>query len=482
MRKKCKISLTEKPKRIYFLFPVYLVGGGETYVCRIMEYLIAYTDVKIGIIDFNDGMLTRTCKKFFANEDIHYIDYEDSCWTLDDDSIIFAGADHLGAIKPIIGKNIRIQVDVWEAVFGWDILFERKTKWKVAKLLKEYNGASFIDIGCYSAACRQLKQKFKELYMPLFYYTPQFKKYNKATPDNELNLVWLGRFAESKLYSIYNVIDNFARYSTNKKKVFRLIGNGPKEEEIKNYAKKYETVIQFEFPGVMTGENLSSYIQKNADIGVAMGTSMLNIGSLGVPCIALPQSEKTITITKFLWLQDMYGGCCGTPLEDNEIFRPMYDKLKPFDSMIDDVCKKGKRKEIGEAGRKFYKETYGSLEYCGGTFLETLCQTTMTYELLKKTLRFLPYNNVHGLSVCTFKFANIPFLKVKRFGNKSRYYLFGMQFMKIIHKMNKTKLYLFGIKCFEILSWGRYSYCEAVNQKIQEECKDKYAITSRIIK
>lgn len=494
-------TINGKPKRIYFLFPVYLVGGGETYACRMIEYLLAYTDIKIGVIDFKDGMLTRTCKKFFPKTDIDYIDYEKSRWTLDDDSIIFAGADHLGTIKHIIGKNIRIQVDVWEAIFGWDVLFERKTKWKIAKLLKEHNGASFIDIGCYLAACKQLKQKFKQLYMPLFYYTPKPKNYKKETPDNEVNLVWLGRFAGSKEEAIYNIIDNFAQYETTKKKVFHLIGNGPVENRIKEYTKKYSKNIKFIFPGVMTGEDLSSYIQKNADIGVAMGTSMLNIGSLGVPCIALPQSKERITIKKFLWLNDMYGGCCGTPLEDNEIFRPMYDKLQSFDSMVDDICKYGKRQEIGEAGRKFYEKSYGSLEYCGRTFLETLCQTTLTYELLKKALKFMPYNDVHGLAVQTYRFLHIPFLKAKRWGGKTRYFFFGLPILKMYFHGTKKKIYLFGvpfikfvkdshkssisilgIKIFDIYLWGRYAYYEATNSKVKKECKDKFAINQRIIK
>ncbi|MBQ8346327.1 MAG: glycosyltransferase [Alphaproteobacteria bacterium] len=472
----------KNPKRIYFMLPVYLVGGGETYVCRMMEYLIAYTDVKIGIIDFKDGMLSRTCKKFFPDEDIHYVDYEKNDWHLDDDSVIFAGADHLGCVKNIEGKNIRIQINVWESVFGWDILFEPRTKRAVAKLLKETNGAAFIDIGCYSAACKQLKQKFKELYMPLFFHTPEYAFYPKETPENEINLVWLGRFAGSKELSIYNIIENFAAYKTDKKKVFHLIGNGPLEDKIKNYAKKYEQEIRFIFPGVLTGEELPKYLQKNADAGVAMGTSMLNIGSLGIPCIAAAQSDAPITITKFLWLSDMYGGCAGTPLEDNEIFRPMYDKLKTFDQMLDDISKNGKRNEIGEQCRRFYLETYGSLENCGKTFLDCINQTTLSYESLKKTLRFLPYNDVNGLAVNTIRVLGIPVIKIKNHGNKTRCYLFGIKTIKIVHSPGKKKIYLFGIKLFDFIKWGRYAYDEATNPKVKKECKNKYAISERIVK
>ena len=32
----------------------------------------------------------------------------------------------------------------------------------------------------------------------------------KETPEDEINLVWLGRFAGSKEMSVYNIIQNFA--------------------------------------------------------------------------------------------------------------------------------------------------------------------------------------------------------------------------------------------------------------------------------
>ena len=493
------IENANKPKRIYFMFPVYLVGGGETYVCRMIEYLLAYTDIKIGIIDFTDGMLSRTCKKFFSNEDIHYIDYDQASWTLDDDSIIFAGADHLGCVKSIKGKNIRIQVDVWEAVFGWDILFEKKTKKAVAQLLKENNGASFIDVGCYIAACQQLKQEFKQIYMPLFYYTPKAKYYAKITPDSELNLVWLGRFAGSKKYAIYNIIDNFAAYKTSKKKRFHLIGNGPLEKDIKDYASKYSQDIEFIFTGVLTADDLTKYLQENADVGVAMGTSTLNIGALSIPVIMAPQSATPITIDKFLWLSDMEGGCCGTPLDDNKMFDGMYKKLKTFKSMLDDACDSKQRKAIAEEGQNLYTQTYGSIEYCGSKFLEAICQTTLTYEKLKKVLKFLPYNDKSGVAVQTYKFLGISFLKIKHHNGKVRYYLMGVPFMKFCYTFTKTKFYFLGIpffkikkegpknsfyflgiKVFETKWWGRYSFYESTNERIKEECKDKFAISERI--
>ena len=482
LEKDIKINSVREPKRIYFLFPVYLVGGGETYACRMMEYLLTYTGVKIGVIDFKDGMLTRTCKKFFADEDIHYVDYEETSWILDDNSIIFAGADHLGSIKPIVGKNIRIKVILLEGITGWSSLFESGMVEKIGKLLNKTNAICFIDKGCYVAGCKQLKQSFRESYVPLFFYTEQYKSYKKETSNNEINLVWLGRFAGSKEFSIYNIIENFSKYVTIKKKVFHLIGNGPVEDRIKQYAEKYSKDIQFIFPGVMTGECLSTYIQKKADIGIAMGTSTLNIGALGIPVILAHQSAKYFFTDKFLWLKDMYGYCAGTPMEDDKILPSNFKGLSTFEEMLNEVCEKGQREIIGKQCQQFYEQTFGSLKDIGVQFMQAVEQTTLTYEQLKKTLKFLPYNDINGLAVHTVRFLGIPFFKSKYFGNKIRYYLFGLPVMKIVSSSVRTKVYLLGIKLFDAFWWGRYGYWEAVNPKVKEECKDKYAITDRILK
>lgn len=470
-----------RPERVYFLFPVYLIGGGEIFVCRVIEYLCAYTDIKVGIIDFPDGTLSRTCRKFFADEDIDYIDYESAVWNLKDNSVIFAGADHLGTVKPLRGENVRICVIDWELTTGWDILFEKRTKKKIARLLKKTYGMCFMNAGCHMAGCDQLKQKFPENYMPLYFYAPEGKAYKKETPENEINLVWLGRFAGSKEFSIYNIIENFAKYKTDKKKVFHLIGNGPSEENIRTFAKQYEDKIQFVFPGILIGEEQVRYLKTKTDVGIAMGTSLLNIASHGIPTIVAHQSESAFSQNKFLYLQDIYGYCQATLMKNGKLYPPEYDKFLSFDHMLDDISENGKGKEIGEKCRRFYLENFSSLEKFGQAFVNVVSKTTLTYEMLKKTLRYLPYNDVHGLAVQTFCFKGIPFLKIRHHGNKIRFFLFGLEVAKIVRTDKEETLSVLKILKFNSFWWGRYSYWQAVNPQVKEECKNKYAITEKIL-
>lgn len=471
--------LKKNPKRIYFMMPVYLVGGGELLVCRIIEYLSLFTDIKIGVIDFPEGMLTRTCKKFFKNENIDYVDYNSDVWTLEDDSLIFCGADHLGCIKIVKGKDIRIKIILWEGVTGWDILFEKKTIKKIGKLLNKNHAITFIDSGCLVAGCKQLMQNFEQDYIPIYYYIPPYKILHRCKSDDTINLLWLGRFAGSKIYSIYNIIENFVYYKTKRKKIFHLIGNGPFESDLKNYCKNYSDQISFKFTGVLTGQELVNYIQLNADVGVAMGTSMFNIASLKIPVIMAHQSNRRFSSSNFNWLKDIDGHCLGTHLLNHELFRNQNEKKLPFDSMIREI-ELGNGNIIGQACFDIYEKKYGSLLHLGENFINSIQRTSLTWSMLKSTLKFLPYDDVNGIAVHYFKCLGLPIFKSIYHKNIIRLYIFGLYFMKICYKHHHRIIKFFNIEVWSDRWWGRYDYYEATNPKVRRECKDKFVISEKV--
>ena len=183
-------------KHVYFLEPNYCFGGGGELYVRIIEYLIRFTKIKVSIIDFKDGILSRTCKKFFLKEDIEYIDYLSHQWNLEDHSIIFIAERLLGCI-PYIGEDIKISMIFWETCIDWNVLFERKLIPNIGALLNQHHALNFLDYGNYIAGCRQLKQNFEKSYLPIFYQASDFQPYTKKTAEDEINLVWLGRLAVS---------------------------------------------------------------------------------------------------------------------------------------------------------------------------------------------------------------------------------------------------------------------------------------------
>ena len=462
------------------MFFCYAFGGGETLITRIIEYILKYTDIKIGIIDFNDGILARTCKKFFSESEIEYIDYNHSSWEINDNSVIFTSADRIGCIKPHTGKNVKISLILWENGIGWGVLFEKKLIPDIGALLNQHHALNFTDFGCYLSGGRQLQQNFEKNYLPIFYPAPDFQAYTKKTAEDEINLVWLGRLSESKEQSIYNIVENFNKYPTRKKKIFRIIGNGSIEDRIKNALKKYENSIKCIFTGILTGDELIQYLQENTDVGVAMGTSLLNFAALGLPVIAAHEHLKPFFTNEFCWLFDLYEYCTGSPVIKDQGSLPMFQNVKHFNQMLDDVFLFGKGNEIGEKCRKYYKETYTDIVRVGKAFLHCINRTTLTCEALKKTIKYMPYDDTDGLSIRTIRFLGIPVLKIHYHSNKKKIYFCGIRIVKIIAQPNKTKYYILGVKMFERCFWGRYSFPIVTAESVKEECKDKYAINKRL--
>lgn len=463
-------------KSVYFMFPCYAIGGGELLIIRIIEHLLKYTDIKVGIIDFSDGTLYRTCKKFFPKNDIEYIEYRQSSWNLEDDAVIFTSADHLGCIKPHTGENVRISIVLWENGISWKTLFEKRKIPAVSKLINQNDAMCFMDYGCYTSGCRQLNQVFEKNYLPIFFQKPVYQHFDKKTPDNEINMIWLGRLSEAKEQSIYNIVENFYNYKTQKKKVFHIIGNGTQEHIIKKNLKKYEDKIKFIFTGVINGDALFQYIRENADIGVAMGTSALTFAALKIPVLMAHEHPTPFFSNEFGWLFDMYDYCTGSPVIKDEFTLPMFQNLSSFDQLLDDITLNGKKEPIGKKCFQYYADKHNDLKKTAQAFIDCVGKTTLTYEMLKKTLKFMPYDGRDGLEIYRYNIMGLPFLKVFYHGYTRRYYIFGLKVFKRISTPQFFKFYLFFIKVFQIKRWGRYSFPSTTSETIREECKDKYAI------
>lgn len=358
--------------RVYFLTQCYAKGGGTYLFVRLAEYLLQYTKIKVGIIDYRDGITARTMRRFFPQVDISYIDYESLDWDLEDNSCIFTPVERLGTIKNISNHNIRILEYHWNTDTGYSLIFEKSILKKLASLLYKTDSASFMNYACYLAACQTLHKKFKKNYIPVFY--PNENEdiiINSYQEKNEINLVWLGRLAPgSKTYSLVNIINNFYQYKTDKRKKFHIIGNGLTESYIKDYSKKYRKNIQFIFTGVLSGDSLNKYLLENTDVGVAMGTSMLNFAALRLPVIGVHEPRRAnFQSRNFLWLFNMCEYCLGAPVEAGGAKDKRFEKIEVFDDMLDKVMSGNNRQIYGNKCYEYHKSTHADIEFIGADII-----------------------------------------------------------------------------------------------------------------
>ena len=534
-------SLQNTVSRIYFFGRCYCRGGGTTFLFSLVDYLLAYTDIKIGVIDYPDGMMARTAKKFYAKEDIHYVNDHAGVWNLEDNSCIFTPSDRLALIKEINGNNIRILSYYWNNDTAWHILLEKPVIKKVGRLLKKSNAAAFMDFGNYIYACRSFHQLYNKNYIPLHFCPDVTTNKKHSIKSSEINLVWLGRIAMPKANELVNIIECFHRFQTNREKIFHIIGNGLSENSIKTFVEEYKHNIDFRFTGLMVGQELTNYLIENADVGIAMGMSILNFAALKIPVICAHNHRGGILRTdEFKWFFNMVGYNLGSPVEKpfNKSDVARFENIEKFDDMLNQVVDPERQRKLGEKCYEYFLATHGNLRFVGQSFVAAVMGTTLTYEKLKKCLYYMPYGGPKGVAIHTYKIFGLPMIKVKHHCNKIRVYfcglkiiklvvmnkrkkwyvlgmefsdtcvkpagevvhtykMFGLPIIKIRRHRTKMRVYFCGIEIvkriivgnhnrwkflgleFSNTWWGRYNFPQNSSDKIREECKNVYAINKR---
>ena len=504
-------SFSKMQNRIYFFIPSYATGGGDLFIFRLIDYLIVKENKKIGIIDYSDGILTRTGKKFFPNDDINYIPYETMDWDLEDDSCIFVPGDRIGYVKNIKAKNVKILCYHWATDIDWSTLFKKNTFYKLGKLLNENNACAFVDYGCWLGICHAFKQRFEKKYIPLFFYNEntlpneeqnkrqaeileqiqslneELRKISRSSDEqnnrkDEINVVWLGRITGPKTLAIKNFIKNFSSYSTNKKKNFHIIGNGLDEETLKEYCKDF-TDINFIFKGLMLGKERDVYLQEHTDVGFAMGTALLNFAALYLPVIAAQEAIDLSYQDKFCWFFDCYEYCLGSPREkdcDKEDFKPLFKNIQPFNKMLDAISIFNKHEEYGKKCFKYYNEHYNNIKFTVKCLLSSINSTCLTYEKLKKCLKYLPYGSSKGLFIRRYYLLWMPIVKTVTNFDKTYFYIFGIKIGMLQDNYKIKHLKIFGFSVFKYNIYGKYDFASICSEQIKKQCINSYSINKRI--
>ena len=467
-------------KRVYFLSHCYAKGGGSLFFFRLMEYLLKYTQIGVGIIDYKDGILARTAHKLYPNAGVAFVDYTDLVWNVDSNSCIVVPDDRLGLIRQLTDSNVRILHYFWNQDIGWSLLYERKVFKKLAKLLYHTNACAFMEYGSYIYASKAFKKNFKRTYIPLFFQAEESTKTRRYRKSDEINLVWLGRLSGTKTISLLNIIENFFNYKTGKKKIIHIIGNGTDVDAMKRRVVKYQHDIKFLFKGLLTGDELNKYLAENTDVGIAMGTSMLHFAALKLPVIGAhsPQKGGPFCIQTFKWLFDMHEYSLGSPMNEEGVDPGRFKNIDMFDNMLNQIMDEATRQRYGDECYEYYKNIHADIEFIGGKLMEALQQTTLTFEKLKKCFHFIPYGGDKGIAVHTYKIG-FPIFKTIHHLHRVRYYFCGIEIARKQRIRGHNKWRILGIE-FSQNWWGRFNFPQRASEETRNQCKDVYACDKRL--
>ena len=472
-----------KIKKVYFYKPIYIpASGGVQLFIHLAKYLLDYTDIEVGIIDYPDGTLFSTLQ----DDRIEYVKYDPKNYyfKLDANSVVLCSCDEVTSLNRMVQRNnIRILSILWETNIGWGLLFEKGKFKKFGKLLKSKNAVIAVDEGCATRGAKMLQISAPSPYLPIYFPLNINSKQQIQPPEliskKYISFGWLGRLSYVKSLSIINLLDCLFHSKDTRPKIFHIIGNGLYEKELVKLVKKYEEKITFVFCGKLVDDERDDYIKKNIDVLFAMGTSMLNSAALKVPVIGMHETSNPISINKFLWLFDSTGLQLGQPDNLNEI----NSKAQEIDEVIKDVYDRNLKKDYGEKCYNYFIEHHSNLEKIGSIFVNALHQTSLKYSYLKKLFKIMPYNSFskkvfYFLGICFCKaytslqekhillFDVIKLFTIKYGTNYKKYYVFKVPLFKIIRKFDTFKFDLFFLRLFSIKSYTGYAFPDC-------KCKEK---------
>ena len=317
---------------ITFFFPYHDVSGVPVLFLNLAEFICSHFKYDVYIIDYKDGYMANNLNK---TSNVKLIQFEKGKLLHISETVLVMQAILPYAMRPeliisgntkvffwclfpdiffpfvfpfnFIKKNIRKNTKLYQLILNF---FYKKTLKKIKEFVIEMNNHKaliFMDSSNLNRTNEILGLKlYTDTYLPISCEGDN-QIINKNVPKkNELNISWLGRVCDFKVYILKYTIEKLAELAKNKNKyiVFHLIGNGNEISVIENISVNNE-YFTLNIVGVIPKNQLDQYLTDNIDINTAMGTSALESARLGIPTIVLDISyHEIVSDYIFRWLHN----------------------------------------------------------------------------------------------------------------------------------------------------------------------------------
>tara|TARA_Y100001935_G_C17311792_1_gene517195 strand:- start:4940 stop:6079 length:1140 start_codon:yes stop_codon:yes gene_type:complete len=285
----------------------------------------------VSIIDYEDGIMSNYLQ---SNKSVELIEFQNGIKT----KKIF---DTILVMQSILPNTIRSELNIEgkTKIFFWNLyhynlvpdflpidkfrkinkeyLFFKKVDYyvrfifykKLKKLIQDLHSHNSICFMDYSNYIITKKFLFLDIYdpkiLPICTDDTFIEKIKQNSKEHyQLRFCWVGRVEDFKTSILKYSLEKISKFSKkNKRKTtFTIIGYGKDIDKIKNEIKQHD-FFSLNFKGSLYGKKLKDYLKNNVDIMMAMGTSALESGLLGIPTILLDASFFPIArCYRFRWL------------------------------------------------------------------------------------------------------------------------------------------------------------------------------------
>jgi hypothetical protein len=389
------------PKKICFIYPSRNIGGAQILFERLAIALSKRNKIAVTIVDYSDGFLASRLENY---QNISLIEFKSIPLNLEKDMLIILPLSHLIDL----GDFLNIGHSSGYKILFWSIhpdnirhivynryrrpLLKKNLLKSLVRNLDEKSNIAYMDGVNYKSVQKVLEKGTVKspVYIPIPMTSIRTKKM-KRKGVKQFSIIWLGRLSNDKVNSVIKIIDECAKLKDKYNIKLHIIGEGIFREDIRKYSDKVG--VSCEFKGVLINEELTQFLCENADLGVSMGTSCLEIAARGIPSALIDYSHTEFPKDiKYNWIFETSDYNLGGNIAVLE------SRRNQFKDLIELVIKE---RELVSTKSKEYVDSNHSIDVSSEALLFALSQIKrIDYKELKSIVRIAnPYHYILARAV-----------------------------------------------------------------------------------
>lgn len=403
-------------KNIYFIFPYKGIGGVPVVFSQLANHISKNKNFKCFLVDYKDGYMFKNN----TSDDVTLVEYRDTpnsvylsnnCiaifqsikpWSMykglkfSPNTKIFYWNCHpfnLVPLVPGIRKLMQSKYYFGKSLVNFPLIFYKLKLRKLIKILHSHKSIAFMDYVNYETTNKFLNVNLSSpefIPIPYFSNAKENRKIDKLTKKN-LKIVCIGRLVDFKYYSLKHFLNDLNKIpkSLDISINLKIVGTGEYKLKLVRDCKKFPN-LQIEFITEISRKESNNYLQKNADLIVAMGTSALQGASLSIPTILLDIFYKNPPNNyQYEWLHKKDGKSLG------EIYLIEYPNSKKNNLLNIIIELFDNYAEISEKTYNYFK-SYHDIEIVSKKFIDVIVYSKCSYDILRKK-RVFNKSNLYSL-------------------------------------------------------------------------------------
>ena len=282
-------------KNILFYYPSKSIGGAELLIIRLAKWIANHNSYNVYICDYPDGFLTASladCSK------VNVVFFNREAIDVPSGTNVVVYGSSLFYINKLFKYDETCRFFVWSvrpdnitSQFYWGnkSFVSLSKRMRIGALLKqmyERKSLFFMDYPNYITPSSFFKFNIPNVqYMQILVTEDGCSSgFQSHIHDNKvLKFVWMSRLDKDKMNELKTILTDLNTIKVTGGVQLSIIGKGNAEDDLKSFIKnkcKFECVF-----GVKKGDDLVRFVNENADICLAQGTSALEFGKMGKPVI-----------------------------------------------------------------------------------------------------------------------------------------------------------------------------------------------------